>query len=94
LESREEGGNRGEGWGSRSDYSGGFEVDEICDFQLLSVHWVFMVLRNILLDQALLVDIAWVQSVSRSVLRAVLSILPDFDDATGCCGASPETAKR
>jgi hypothetical protein len=69
LEGSEEGGNRGEGWRSRSNYSGRFDIDEICVFQFFSCDRVFVMLRNIGLDQTLLEDVAGLRRDHRLLWR-------------------------
>jgi hypothetical protein len=57
LEGGEEGGDRCEGRRARGDDSGGFQVDEVRNFELFAIHGIFMVLCNVCLDQSLLIDV-------------------------------------
>jgi hypothetical protein len=50
LEGGEEGGNGSERWWAWSHDSGGFEVDEVGDFEFFPIYRVFVILRNIRLD--------------------------------------------
>ena len=59
LEGREEGRDGCECRRSGCNYSGGFEIDEIGDFQFFPIYRILMVLLDITLDQALLVDVAY-----------------------------------
>ena len=51
-----------------------------------------MIFCNVCLNQALLVNIAWGQLVFCIEVEVLVAFLPLFEEATGCCGASPETA--
>lgn len=93
LKGSEERGNRSKSRGTRADDALGFELDQVIYSELLAIDGVGAMLSNVCVNQALLEDVSCGR-VSFGARQQSLEIYgPLFLDATGTCGASPETAR-
>lgn len=91
LESGEEGGDGGEGRRTWANGALCLELDKVVGGELFAVDGVGAMLGNVCLNQTLLENISCGR-VSCGARRDSLAMdKPLFFDATGTCGASPET---
>jgi len=79
-------------WRSRSDYSGGFDSNQVINSKLFIRDGIFAILCNICLNQSPLEDIPYGILVL-GLQRATSRDLPDLLEMTGSCGDSPDTTK-
>lgn len=91
LEGGEEGGDGGERRRAGTDDALRLELDKVIRGKLLAIDGVGAVLGDVRFDQTLLEDISCGSVSCCSRVKQLGMYEPLFLDATGTCGASPET---